>query len=188
MLSDNVIPISQSESAITPEHCFQCNTELLPSNISHSNPIFCAACAPVVTVTTSVTTKTEEVYIEKTDQIVLKKHEAKKITFDGGAWLHSRYAIANRTDTEVLAAIEIMRAHIHLMESELLERRVKKAKEQNLIESKRRVISTALPRVKIATAKGAKLSQVEKLAESFKAKGVTAEMLLALAQKLGGKV
>lgn len=110
------------------EHvCINCGVALTKENVSSASPILCTACGTPVQVTITTTTRIDEEYDEERDEARSTKHEARRITFDGGAWLRSDFGVAEKSDTEIRKLIEIQRAHINLMEQELLMRKIKRA-------------------------------------------------------------
>lgn len=172
-------------------YCLYCGSHLTSDTISLMNPQCCQVCYPRFCVRQEIVTRTDEEYRLMDDSIELKRHQCRRLTFDGKAWLNGAYAIANRTDAEIRTSIEVMRAQIMLMEDALLTRVIKRAKEQAALDASVKtlnVLARSLPRIPTiaTTAKPATSEQgktetiIKKLTARFKSAGITRKALEAM--------
>ena len=71
-------------------------------------------------------TKVEGTWHEDTDTVTYDKHQAKVIKFRGIDWMFASRHINDLTDDELSPTLEYHRAFVYHLESEILNRAVKK--------------------------------------------------------------
>lgn len=122
-----------------------------------------------VEVVETSTSKTETDYDLETDSLSVSTHKSKLITFRGIDWMFAKSHVNDLTDDELRPTLEYHRAFVHHLESEILERQVKR---------QRQVLGVRVqPRVKV--------TQTTTVTRKRVAKSIDMDALVDMAMKLG---
>lgn len=122
-----------------------------------------------VEVVETSTSKTETDYDLETDSLSVSTHKSKLITFRGIDWMFAKTHVNDLTDDELRPALEYHRAFVHHLESEILERQVKR---------QRQVLGVKVqPRVKV--------TQTTTVKRTRAVKPIDMDALVDMAMKLG---
>lgn len=117
------------------DRCKGCGNPLTPENISKTDFSFCNNCLHDVSVTITKVTKTEivedyDLEQDKPVPIETREFKARQIKIEGPDWVFHSKIISQMTEDELRIGIQFRKASVSLMESELVERKIKKEKAQ----------------------------------------------------------
>ena len=162
---------------IVNESCTKCHKPYCALDASRINPaLYCDECMRDVVIEETTYTRTDTDYAEESDTLNTYTAKCKQIIFKGIDWMFACQKLCELPDEQLKPILEMHRAFVYQLESELMVRAVRKSHQQvTMNHPAAKKILSLNKTVKIKTVKQAKVA----------AASISMEDLVKLALKMG---